>query len=121
MSPAQAAQLAKVSRSTVSRALKAGELRGFRDNRGHWRIEPDDLEQWSNSVQEQVPAHNEQPKIDHYTALALATARADIAEHRIEAAEQRAEAAERDRDEWRSQAQQLARAMDQRRWRWPWQ
>lgn len=43
----QAQKRAGVSRPTLSRALKSGELRGIRDNSGRWLIEPDDLDAWS--------------------------------------------------------------------------
>ena len=46
MSPAQAAQAAGVSRWSVLRAIKALKLQAKRDNRGHWRIAPDDLADW---------------------------------------------------------------------------
>ena len=43
----QAQKRAGVSRPTLSRSLKSGELRGIRDNSGRWLIEPDDLDAWS--------------------------------------------------------------------------
>lgn len=47
MTTTQAQKRAGVSRPTLSRALKSGELRGIRDNSGRWLIEPDDLDAWS--------------------------------------------------------------------------
>ena len=43
----QAAARGGVSRWTVSRALQAAQLRGMRDNRGRWRVEPEDLDTWA--------------------------------------------------------------------------
>jgi len=46
ISPAQAAQVAGVSRRTVVRAINTQALRANRDNRNQWRIKPEDLEAW---------------------------------------------------------------------------
>lgn len=46
ISPAQAAQVAGVSRRTITRAISAQSLRATRDNRNQWRITPEDLEAW---------------------------------------------------------------------------
>lgn len=43
----QAAKRAKVSRPTVSRALKAGDLLGKRDNFGKWAILSADVDAWA--------------------------------------------------------------------------
>ena len=43
----QAAKRAGVSRPTVSRALKFGDLPGNRDNLGRWSILPADVDAWS--------------------------------------------------------------------------
>lgn len=66
LSPVEAAELAKVSRPTISRALKSGDLHGIRDNSGKWKITHEALHEWasrrtpvqfeqrSNSVHEQL-------------------------------------------------------------------
>lgn len=43
----QAAARAGVSRPTLSRALKNGELPGIRGNSGRWMIDPDELDAWN--------------------------------------------------------------------------
>lgn len=43
----EAQRRAKVSRPTLSRALKSGDLPGIRDNLGRWLIEEADLDAWS--------------------------------------------------------------------------
>nr|CRY96463.1 hypothetical protein [uncultured prokaryote] len=53
----QAAERARVSRPTISRALKYGDLAGLRDNRGRWAIKPDDVDAW---VDLRSLAHNAQ-------------------------------------------------------------
>lgn len=43
----EAQKRAGVSRPTLSRALKSGDLPGIRDNSGKWLIEEADLDAWS--------------------------------------------------------------------------
>lgn len=45
----QAAARAGVSRPTLSRALKNGELPGIRGNSGRWMIDPDELDAWNTN------------------------------------------------------------------------
>lgn len=47
MSPAQVAQATKTSRRTVMRAIEAQELAAFRDNRNHWKVTLQAVEQWT--------------------------------------------------------------------------
>ena len=110
MSPAQAAQAANVSRWAVMRAIKGHKLKAHRDNRNHWRISPEDLDEWcAHSVRQQQAAHPEEtPELRE--KLAAETARAD-------AAERARDQAEADRDRWRGMAERLA---DKPRWFWPW-
>ena len=48
LTTAQAAERAQVSRPTVSRALKYGDLPAIRDNAGKWLIEPDAVDAWAS-------------------------------------------------------------------------
>lgn len=147
LSPAQAAQRVGVSRSKISRALTGGELRGVRDNRGHWRIEPDAVDAWAATHCANTPAHrahtaHEQSKTVQATtvstfkdklesdALELATTKAENGQLRERLADlenererergqfrERMADLERDRNEWRDMAKTKA---DQPRLRWPW-
>lgn len=47
MSPTQVAQATNTSRRTVMRAIEAQELPAFRDNRNHWKITTQSVEQWA--------------------------------------------------------------------------
>lgn len=47
MSPTQVAQATSTSRRTVMRAIEAKELTAFRDNRNHWKVTPQAVEQWA--------------------------------------------------------------------------
>jgi excisionase family DNA binding protein len=109
MSPAQAAQVAGVSRWTIMRAIKAQELQAMRDNRNHWQIAPDALDRWRVSTvrtpdtAHTLPTYQDSPET--LAKLAAETARAD--------------AAEADRDAWRKMAEKLADRPQQEGW-WPW-
>jgi excisionase family DNA binding protein len=124
LTPEQAAQLAKVSRWTILRAIKSHKLQARRDNRNRWQISPHDLAAWSAHTV-QAPAHTVQAQeIAHLApnpaqadeapalraALTAETARAD-------AAERARDQAEADRNQWRDMAQTLAKRP---RSIWPW-
>ena len=49
MSPTQVAQATKTSRRTVMRAIESQELPAFRDNRNHWKITIQAVEQWAHA------------------------------------------------------------------------
>lgn len=131
------------------RAIEAGELPAFRDNRNRWQITRQELEnwagaQWAPSGQRPPDAHqNAQLSGPDRDSLAedLVAARLTIAglEARLEeraalvrAAEERTQAAEADRDHWRTLADKLTERLAERpvalspepeppprRW-WPW-
>lgn len=92
--PAQAAQIAGVSRSKISRLLKDGKLRGTRNNSGHWRIADEDLQEWLGDVLHTVPAQPE-PEQDAQVARL---------ETEVSMLRERVEELQADRDAWRSQA-----------------
>jgi len=45
-SPQKAADIAGVSRTTIMSAIKAGKILSKKDNRGHHRIAPEELNRW---------------------------------------------------------------------------
>lgn len=47
MSPTQVAQATNTSRRTVMRAIEAKDLQAFRDNRNHWKITRQAVEEWA--------------------------------------------------------------------------
>lgn len=127
LTPAEAAARAGVSRPTISRALKSGELIGIRDNSARWRVRPDDLAAWiagrasvhpegTRTVHAQSDdvssAQLEQARAaltDALDLLRIETARAAAAEARAEGLADRLADAQKDRDAWRDQAN---KAMD---------
>lgn len=112
MSPAQAAQVAGVSRWTIMRAIKAKELKAIRDNRNHWQITPDALAQW-RSYTVRTPQDTHPPGAHQLREqLAQETARANMAEALLAATAA-------DRDRWQAMAEKFASQLRPRRW-WPW-
>jgi excisionase family DNA binding protein len=135
LTPEQVAQRAGVSRPTVSRALKEGELRGIRDNRSRWRITPEDADAWAmnrlNSGRNSVHAGPEQRHerigerpaqlaapveqgllvelADLRVKVERAEAQAKIAEVRVEAAEARAAELVIERDWLRDRFEEITR------------
>ena len=109
LSPAQAAQAASVSRWTIMRAIRNHEIKATRDNRNHWKIDPDELDRWSASTVRTVevahPVHT--PKDSPETLAHVASLEAENSQLR-----ERLSEIKEDRDAWREMAQR-------RRW-WQW-
>lgn len=125
MSPAQAAQVAGVSRWTIMRAIKSQDLQAFRDNKNQWRIESDDLHVWlsahpaqgAHTVQEDVDTHpmhtTAHPEPVSQDILELVRVKAELeAEKTLRAT------IEADRDHWRDLAQKLATSRTRKWWFW---
>jgi len=102
------------------RAIKSGELLGFRDNKNQWRITYNDLEAWrsaqsAHTVEEDVYAHpvhtNAQPVSMHPDTLELARMKTEL-----EAEKTLRMTVETDRDHWRALAQKLAEPRPRRWW-----
>jgi len=129
LTPQQAASRAKVSRGTIMNAIKDGYLSARRDNRNRWQIEPADLSKWLSqrsdiaTVKPVTPDRQQVPPPDE-TLIRIAMLEAEL-----KAKDQRIADLERDRDDWKAQAQelarrdvsqgQIARLPSPRRW-WPW-
>lgn len=98
MSPAQAAHLKGVSRRTIMRAIESHELQAFRDNRNHWKIDPQALDKWADvqwAPSEHV--HLEVPALPiHDLAISLARVEAER-----DALREQLEQTKDDRDHWR--------------------
>lgn len=131
MSPTQVAQATNTSRRTVMRAIEAQELPAFRDNRNHWKITPQAVEQWALAQCAPSGHAHQLPTIDTQPAHPVPTpdegARALEAERQarrlaeVEAAELRGKlaATEAERDRLHGIIQSLtAPQIRHRRW-WP--
>ena len=129
LTPQQAASRAQVSRGTIMNAIKDGHLFSRRDNRNRWQIEPADLSKWLSdrsdiATVKAVTIDRQQVPPPDETLIRIAMLEAEL-----KGKDQRIADLERDRDEWRAQAQELARrdapqeqsapAPPPRRW-WPW-
>lgn len=123
MSPAQAAQVAGVSRWSILRAIKSLKLKAKRDNRNGWRIAPDDLADWCDAqgahrVRDSADAQGS-AQVDAVVELRERLAElerlAAVAETRADAAERARDLAEAQAESWRAMAERLSA---RRRW-WP--
>lgn len=132
MSPSQVAQATGASRRTVMRAVEAGELEAFRDNRNHWKITPQAVEKWALAqIAPSVPAHSiltSEPPSAHVLPTFVEEAGALTAERQarqlaeVEAAELRGKltATEAERDRLHSIIQNLTAPKTKRRGWWLW-
>ena len=99
MSPAQAAHLKGVSRRTIMRAIESHELQALRDNRNHWKIDPQALDKWADAQwATSEHAHPEVPTSDLAISLARAEAERDALREQLEQTKE-------DRDHWRGLAE----------------
>lgn len=98
MSPAHAAQSKNVSRRTIMRAIESHELQAFRDNRNHWKIDPQALDKWADAQWAHTGhAHAEMPTLPtHDPAVSLARVEAER-----DALREQLEQIKEDRDHWR--------------------
>lgn len=112
VSPAHAAQTKNVSRRTIMRAIENLELKAVRDNRNHWKIDPQDLDRWADDQRaSNEHAHTILPTVltsDFEAKLAIAEAQRDAARDQLAGVQE-------DRDRWREMAEKLA---DKPRRRW---
>ena len=128
LAPQQAASRAKVSRGTIMNAIKDGYLSARRDNRNRWQIHPADLSKWLSdrfniaSVKAVTIDRQQVPLPPNENLIRIA-----VLEAELKGKDQRIADLERDRDNWKAQAQELARrdvpqgqiASPPRRW-WSW-
>lgn len=119
ISPAHAARLLNMSRRTVMRAIESLELLAVRDNRNHWKINPEELDRWAGIHRAPSEhAHQKMPTPPTYQDSPETLAKLAAETVRADAAERARDQAEEDRDAWRRQAEKLS-DRPQRRW-WPW-
>ncbi|OWJ88955.1 helix-turn-helix domain-containing protein [Paracoccus yeei] len=131
MSPTQAAQATGTSRRTVMRAIDTQELSAFRDNRNHWKITPQAIEEWARAHcaptrQIHTSAHLEQPSTHPLptpdTEAELQAEREARRQAEVEAGELRGKlaATEAERDRLHGLVERLTTPQAKRRRWWPW-
>jgi excisionase family DNA binding protein len=114
MSPAHAAQAKNVSRRTIMRAIEALELKAIRDNRNHWKIDPQDLDKWADT--QCAPSEHAHPTLPTMPIPDL-EAKLAVAEAQRDAAREQLAGVQEDRDRWRNMAEKLT---DKPRRSWWW-
>ena len=118
LSPAQIAKRLGVSRSTVSRMLSNGEIKGYRNNKGHWRVDEEHLptpRKENKTVQDTVQ-NTVQTSVQDQVKIARL-------EEQNKALEERVGELTRERDLWKQEADDskaLSMELAKKRWRWPW-
>lgn len=117
MSPAQAAHHAKVSRRTIMRAIESHELKATRNNRNHWKISIEDLDEWL--LDHCTPTDHAHPDLPTLPTPEIPAGALELVAVKVENEQlkYRLETAEKDRDHWRAMAENLA---DRKRSFWPW-
>ena len=110
LTPQQAASRAKVSRGTIMNAIKDQHLVARRDNRNRWQIDPADLSKWLSdrsdlATVKAVNTDSQQVSLPPDENLI----RIAVLEAELKGKDQRIADLERDRDDWKAQAQELAR------------
>lgn len=127
LTPQQAADRAEVSRGTIMNAIKSGHLIAWRDNRNRWQIDPDELSKWLSDRTDIATDNAVSPDSQRLAFVDENTIRIAVLEAELKGKDQRIADLERDRDDWKAQAQELARrdipqvqhkAPARRRW-WP--
>lgn len=109
LTPQQAADHASVSRGTIMNAIKTGSLSAFRDNRNRWQIDPKELSKWLSGRTDTITDSavisdsHKLPSVDENII------RIAVLEAELKSKDQRIVDLERDRDDWKAQAQELAR------------
>lgn len=109
LTPQQAADRANVSRGTIMNAIKNGSLIAFRDNRNCWQIDDNELSKWLSlrtdiATGNSVNSDSQMPVPIDENVIRIA-----VLESELRGKDQRITDLERDRDDWKAQAQELAR------------
>ena len=109
LTPQQAANRANISRGTIMNAIKDGSLIAFRDNRNRWQIDDNELSKWL-SVRTGIDTGNsDNPDRQTPVPIDENVIRIAVLEAELRGKDQRIADLERDRDDWKAQAQELAR------------
>lgn len=131
MSPAQVAHATSTSRRTVMRAIEAQELQAFRDNRNHWKITIQAVEEWALAQcapsEHTHPLSTSEPPLAHHLSTSDETKGVLEAERQarrlaeVEAAELRGKlaATEAERDRLYGIIKNMTASQTKRRSWWP--
>lgn len=118
LSPQQAAEKADVSRRTIMVAIESQQLKAVRNNKNHWKIRPEDLDEW---IQERgsfrkptISDSSTETNSDSSTSQEMMELKIKIAEMnvRLQAAEDSINNLRNERDSWKIQAQNLTETIN---------
>lgn len=121
MSPAHAALAKGVSRWTIMRAIKSGELVAYRDNKNQWRITSEELEAWrphSDAAHHELQGSHTADDLS--VKLQEANTRASLAEALLNREREALQEMRAERDAWKEEAQRLTAALTRHASWWPW-
>ena len=108
----QAAEAAKVQRSTVFKWIKAGKVSAVKTDDGTFRIDPAELHRFLSSVSRdtQASATPKQPDTAPDTLLELVSLRSQVEklQHIVEMERERSRELREEREAWKRQAERLA-------------
>jgi hypothetical protein len=108
----QAAKAVGMSKTSILRSIKAGRISAGRDELGQWSIEPCELHRVYPALSEDDPGTGngtrERAVTGGGTALAVAHARAALAEARMSDFKSMLDDIREQRDRWQQQAERLA-------------
>src|SRR6202045_256752 len=108
----QAAKAVGMSKTSILRSIKAGRISAGRDELGQWAIEPCELHRVYPALSEDDPGTGkgagERAVTGGGTALAVAHARAALAEARMSDFKSMLDDIREQRDRWQQQAERLA-------------
>jgi len=106
----QAAKAVGVATATITRALKAGKISGFKDENGAWTIDPSELHRVFPPLSLQG---NERPDVKHNATPIKSDAtpyEISILERELQTLRDALSDAREDRDKWREMAERLSLA-----------
>lgn len=109
LTPQQAASRAQVSRGTIMNAIKDRHLTARRDNRNRWQIDPTELSRWLSDRAVNITANVARVDSQLLPSADENLIRIAVLEAELKGKNQRIADLERDRDDWKVQAQELAR------------
>jgi excisionase family DNA binding protein len=128
LSPQQAADRVGASRWTINRALLSGDLKGSRNNRGHWKVDPSDVDAWA-AENVRTEQHTEQrteqqspqeANIAHTFAVENAGLKVEVSQlrERLAEAQEHAANARSDLAEARKEREKFLEILARPRWPW---
>jgi excisionase family DNA binding protein len=106
LSPQKAAEEAGVSRRTIMVAIESQQLKAHRNNKNHWKIRPEDLEEWLQERGTFKKPTISDSSSDSNSEISLKIKLVEV-ETKLEAAERTIENLQNEKEAWKQQAENL--------------